>query len=148
VAQGAYEHALSYAKERKQFGRPIAEFQGLQWMLADMRTKQDAARLMIWRAAASAETNETGFPDPLLAAEAKVMASETALDVTRDALQVHGAMGYSRNLPLERMSRDARMFTIGGGTAQILRTLIAGRILGMKTPQTRDGYLHLGERGD
>ncbi|HEX7927366.1 MAG TPA: 3-sulfinopropanoyl-CoA desulfinase [bacterium] len=148
VAQGAYEHALSYAKERKQFGRPIAEFQGLQWMLADMRMKLDAARLMIWRAAASAETSGTGFPDPLLAAEAKVLASEAAIDVTRDALQVHGAMGYSRNLPMERMSRDARMFTIGGGTAQILRTLIAGRILGMKTPQTRDGYLHLGERSD
>ncbi len=148
VAQGAYEHALAYAKERKQFGRPIAEFQGLQWMLADMRVKLDAARLMVWRAAASAETGDTGFPDPLLAAEAKVLASETAIDVTRDALQVHGAMGYSRNLPLERMSRDARMFTIGGGTAQILRTFIAGRILGMKTPQTRDGYLHLGERGD
>lgn len=146
IAQGAYEHALAYAKERRQFGRPIAEFQGLQWMLADMRVKLDAARLMIWRAAASAETSEGGFPDPLLAAEAKVLASEAAIEVTRDALQIHGAMGYSRNLPLERMSRDARMFTIGGGTAQILRTLIAGRILGMKTPQTRDGYLHLGER--
>jgi hypothetical protein len=101
---------------------------------------------MIWRAAASAQTTGTGFPDPLLAAEAKVIASETAIKVTNDALQIHGAMGYSRNLPLERMARDARMFTIGGGTAQMLRNLIAGRILGIKTPQTRDGYSRLAEQ--
>ncbi len=141
IAQGAYETALAYSKERQQFGRPLAEFQGLQWMLADMRIQLDAARLMLWRAAASAEETETGFPDPLLAAEAKVMASEMAVKVTNDALQLHGAMGYSRNLPLERMARDARMFTIGGGTAQMLRNLVAGKILGIKTPQTRDGYL-------
>jgi hypothetical protein len=146
VAAGAYETALDYARERHQFGRPIAEFQGLQWMLADMRIQLDAARMMIWRAAASAETSGTGFPDPLMAAEAKVIASETAIKVTNDALQIHGAMGYSRNLPLERMARDARMFTIGGGTAQMLRNLIAGRILGIKTPQTRDGYAKLAER--
>ncbi len=145
IGQGAYEAALSYAKERKQFGRPIAEFQGLQWMLADMRIQLDAARLMVWRAAASAEADGARFPDPLLAAEAKVIASETAIKATTDALQLHGAMGYSRKLPLERMARDARMFTIGGGTAQMLRNLIGGRILGIKTPQTRDGYLRLAE---
>ncbi len=71
------------------------------------------------------------------------MASETAVKVTNDALQLHGAAGYSRDLPLERMVRDARMFTIGGGTAQMLRNLVAGRALGMKTPQTRDGYSRL-----
>ena len=148
LGQGAYETALAYTRERKQFGRPIAEFQGLQWMLADLRIQLDAARLMVWRAAASAEWEGATFPDPLLAAEAKVIASETAIKATTDALQLHGAMGYSRNLPLERMARDARMFTIGGGTAQMLRNLIGGRILGMKTPQTRDGYLRLaGERG-
>ena len=146
VAQGAYETALSYALERKQFGRPIGEFQGIQWMLADMRIQLDASRLMLWRAAASADTNASGFPDPLLAAEAKVIASEAAIKATTDALQIHGAMGYSRNLPLERMARDARMFTIGGGTAQMLRNLIGGRILGIKTPQTRDGYLLLSEK--
>ncbi len=145
IAQGAYETALDYTKERQQFGRPLAEFQGLQWMLADMRIQLDAARLMLWRAAASAEESESGFPDPLLAAEAKIMASETAVKVTNDALQLHGAMGYSRNLPLERMARDARMFTIGGGTAQMLRNLVAGKILDMKTPQTRDGYLKLAQ---
>ncbi|MBB3066274.1 MULTISPECIES: 3-sulfinopropanoyl-CoA desulfinase [Limibacillus] len=140
IAQGAFETARDFTKKREQFGRPIAEFQGLQWILADMKVAIDAARLMIWQAAASAETNGTGFPDPLLAAQAKILASETAVKVTNDALQLHGAAGYSRNNPIERMLRDARMFTIGGGTAQMLRNLVAGKILGIKTPQTRDGY--------
>ena len=141
LAQGAYELAVEYANEREQFGRPIAEFQGLQWMIADMNIQLDAARMMIWRAAASALQSESGFPDPLQAAQAKLIASESAIRVTNDALQIHGAKGYSRNLPLERMARDARMFTIGGGTAQMLRNLIAGRVLDIKNPQTRDGYL-------
>ena len=135
LAQGAFEAALAYAKERHQFGRPIGEFQGLQWMLADMATQIDAARMAVWRAAASANP----FPDPLLAAQAKVFTAEMAIKVTNDALQIFGARGYSRNWPLERMTRDARMFTIGGGTAQVLRTLIASRLLGWKLPQTRDG---------
>lgn len=138
VAQGAYELALDYARTRQQFGRPIAEFQGLQWMLADMSIGLAAARALIHQAALGAGT---GFPDMATAAQAKILASETAIKVTNDALQIHGAAGYSRNLPLERMARDARMFTIGGGTAQILRTQVAGSILGMKTPQTRDGHL-------
>ena len=135
IAQGAYELALDYSRTREQFGRPICEFQGLQWMLADMATALDAARLMIWRAAAGAD--ESGFPDATEAAQAKILASETAVKVTNDALQMFGAAGYSRNRPLERMVRDARMFTIGGGTAQILRTLVASRLLGRKLPQTR-----------
>ncbi len=137
IAQGAYELALKYAGEREQFGRPIAEFQGLQWMLADMDTQLAAARLLVHRAATG---RGMGFPDVLEAARAKVFTSEMAIRVTNDALQVFGAAGYSRNLPLERMVRDARMFTIGGGTVQILRTVIASRILGRKLPQTRDGY--------
>ncbi|MDP6873214.1 MAG: acyl-CoA dehydrogenase family protein [Alphaproteobacteria bacterium] len=140
VAQGAYEKALEYAKEREQFGRPIAEFQGLQWMLADMSIQLTAARALIHGAAGNLVN---GFPEPLAAAQAKVFTSEMAIKVTNDALQVFGAAGYSRDNPLERMVRDARMFTIGGGTAQVLRTLIAGRILDMKTPQTRDGYSKL-----
>ena len=136
LADGAYQLALAYSKEREQFGRPIAEFQGLQWMLADMSTQIEAARLMIQNAAVQADP----FPDALRAAQAKVFASEMAIKVTVDALQIFGARGYSRNLPLERMARDARMFTIGGGTAQILRTLIASRILERKLPQSRDGY--------
>lgn len=137
VAAGAYEATCEFIKLREQFGRPIAEFQGLQWMVADMNVSLEAARMMIWRAACSGD----GFPDPLQAAQAKLIASEAAVKVTNDALQMHGAAGYSRNLPLERMVRDARMFTIGGGTAQMLRNLIAGKVLDMKLPQTRDGYV-------
>ena len=143
LAQGAYDLALAFVQEREQFGRPIAEFQGLQWMLTDMSIQLEAARGLIWRAAAS---GQDGFPDVLLAAQAKIFASEMALKVTVDALQLHGARGYSRNLPLERISRDARMFTIGGGTAQILRTVAASRILQRKLPQTRDGYLNFDRR--
>jgi len=141
LAEGAYQHALKFSQEREQFGRPICEFQGLQWMLADMSTQLVAARQLIYTAARSANSEGNVFPDALLAAQAKVFASEMAIKVTVDALQVFGARGYSRNLPLERISRDARMFTIGGGTAQILRTVSASRILRRKLPQTRDGYL-------
>lgn len=146
IAEGAYENALTYAGEREQFGRPIAEFQGLQWMLADMSVGLAASQALVYKAAASAETTEGGFPDMLMAAQAKILASETAIKVTSDALQVFGAAGYSRNRPMERMYRDARMFTIGGGTAQVLRNLVAGKILDRKLPQTRDGYLKLAER--
>ena len=137
IAEGAYELALEHSKTRRQFGRDICEFQGLQWMLADMATGIAAAQALIYKAAAS---NPGGFPDMTQAAQAKVFASEMAIKVANDALQVFGAAGYGRDLPLERMARDARMFTIGGGTAQILRTVIAGQILGRKLPQTRDGY--------
>jgi alkylation response protein AidB-like acyl-CoA dehydrogenase len=142
LADGAYQHALAYSQEREQFGRPICEFQGLQWMLADMSIAIEAARLLIHRAAAGADP----FPEATQAAQAKVFASEMAIKVTNDALQMFGAMGYSRNLPLERMARDARMFTIGGGTAQILRTVVASRLLERKLPQTRDGHLRLAQR--
>ena len=142
IASGAYELALDYARERHQFGRPIAEFQGLQWMLADMATGLAAAQALIYKAAANAGD---GFPDMMEAAQAKILASETAIKVTNDALQLHGAMGYSRNLPLERMARDARMFTIGGGTAQLLRNQVAASILDMKLPQERDGYTALSD---
>jgi len=141
LAAGAMDLARDYAIDRHQFGRPIAEFQGLQWMLADMATQVDAARLMIHTAARSRGPDNSPFPDPYSAAQAKVFASEMAIKVTNDALQVFGAKGYSRNTPVERILRDARMFTIGGGTAQILRTVIASRLLGMKFPQTRDGYV-------
>ena len=139
IAEGAYDLALAYVGEREQFGRPIAEFQGLQWMLADMSIALAAAQALVWKAAASAP--EGGFPDMRQAAQAKIFAADTALKVTNDALQLHGAAGYSRNWPLERMVRDARMFTIGGGTAQVLRTQVASSILGRKLPQRREGYL-------
>ncbi len=139
IAAGALEHAVAYAKVREQFGRPIAEFQGLQWMLADMAVAVDAARAMVHRAARSKGPN--GFPDAVLAAKAKILAAETAVKVTNDALQVWGSAGYARDNPMERLVRDARMFTIAGGTAQILRNLVAASILGTRLPQTRDGWL-------
>ena len=140
IAAGALDHALDWAKKREQFGRPIGEFQGLQWMLADMQTQLTAARLMLYQAARSRGPDNSPFPDPMLAAQAKIFASETAIKIVNDALQFFGARGYSRELPLERMARDVRMFTIGGGTAQVLRTLVASKMLGWKLPQTRDGY--------
>lgn len=138
LAAGAFDEALGFVQEREQFGRPLAEFQGLQWMLADMSIQLEAARGLVYRAAAS---GDGGFPDSLEAARAKVFTSETAIRVTNDALQLFGAAGYSRRRPLERMVRDARMFTIGGGTAQVLRTLVASRLLKRKLPQTREGYV-------
>jgi len=141
IAESAYELALERARVRRQFGRPIAEFQGVQWMLADMSIQLAAARALIYKAACNAGD---GFPEKLQAAQAKILAADTAVRVTNDALQIFGAMGYSRNLALERKVRDARMFPIAGGTAQILRTQVAGSILGIRTPQSRGGHLKLG----
>jgi alkylation response protein AidB-like acyl-CoA dehydrogenase len=141
LATGAYDLAVDYAKEREQFGRPIAEFQGLQWMLADMSVQLEAARSLTYRAAASRGPNDSPFPDPAMAAQAKIFTAEASIKVVSDALQVFGAAGYSRRNAVERMYRDVRMFTIGGGTAQILRTVVASRLLDMKLPQTRDGYV-------
>ena len=139
IAGGALDHALEWVKTREQFGRPIGEFQGLQWMLADMQTQLTASRLMLYQAARSRGAG-SAFPDPMLAAQAKIFASEAAIKIVNEALQLFGARGYSRSLPLERMARDVRMFTIGGGTAQVLRTLVAAKMLGWKLPQRRDGY--------
>ncbi|MBE2966659.1 MULTISPECIES: 3-sulfinopropanoyl-CoA desulfinase [Burkholderia] len=137
IAQGAFEEGMAYLKSRQQFGRPIAEFQGLQWMLADMSTQLEAARLLLRSAAASG----ADFPDIDKAARAKIFAAETANKVTNDSLQFYGSSGYGRHNPMERHVRDARMFTIAGGTAQILRTQVAATLLGMKLPQTREGFL-------
>lgn len=126
LAQGAYELALDYAGRRRQFGRAIGDFQGIRWKLADMAIRLDAARLLIHRAAANAGR---GFPDALEAAKAKTFAAEMAQEVTSQALQIHGAAGYGRGLSVERMVRDARMFAIGGGTVEMMRNLIADRLL-------------------
>lgn len=138
IAEGAYELAKAWSEERKQFGRPINEFQGLQWKLADMSIKLAASQALVYKAAASGKES---FPDLLMAAQAKVFTAESAIQVVNDALQFFGARGYSRNNPIERMARDVRMFTIGGGTAEVLRNVVASNILGKKLPQTRDGYL-------
>jgi hypothetical protein len=141
LAAGAADLALRFARQRHQFGRPIAEFQGLSWMLADMSIKLEASRALIWRAARSA--GPAGFPDRLAAAQAKVLAADMAIEVTNMALQVWGAAGYSRDNPMERYVRDARMFAIAGGTAQVLRNQVAEQILGRRLPQTRDGFQRL-----
>ncbi len=146
IATGAYELALDFAKTREQFDRPIAEFQGLQWMLADMSTKLEAARSLLYRAADTRGDNDSPFPDVAMAGRAKIFAAEACISVANDALQIYGAAGYSRNNPIERMCRDVRMFTIGGGTAQILRTVVAAKILEQKLPQTRGGYARLAKR--
>ncbi|HIN00888.1 MAG TPA: acyl-CoA dehydrogenase, partial [Deltaproteobacteria bacterium] len=108
------------------------------------------ARLLLHKAASSGSGSSgqvapdvPGFPDMLEAAQAKIFSSEMAIKVTNDALQIFGSAGYSRNMPLERMARDARMFTIGGGTVQILRTVVASALLNRKLPQTRDGHFTL-----
>ncbi|MXY33217.1 MAG: acyl-CoA dehydrogenase, partial [Boseongicola sp. SB0664_bin_43] len=145
VAAGAIEHAKRYLRERHQFGRPLQEFQGLQWMLADMDARVHASRLMLHEAAQSRGPDNSPFPDILMAARAKVFASEAAVQVVDDALQMFGARGYGNKEPVERMYRDVRMFTIGGGTAQILKTQVAGALLGIKTPQTRNGYLEIAQ---
>jgi 3-sulfinopropanoyl-CoA desulfinase len=134
IAQGAWELAVERTKKREQFGRPICEFQGVQWMLADMDIALNAARALVERAAADAGN---GFPSAADTARAKIFAAESAHRVTTDALQLFGAAGYSRALPLERMARDARMFMIGGGTTQVLRNVVASSILGRKLPQRR-----------
>lgn len=143
IAQGAFEEGVDYLKTRHQFGRPIAEFQGLQWMVADMSTQLEAARLLLHHAASSGAE----FPDLDKAARAKIFAAETANKVTNDALQFYGSSGYGRHNPMERHVRDARMFTIAGGTAQILRTQVASAVLGMKLPQTREGFAKLAQQG-
>lgn len=126
IAQGAFDLAAAYANKRKQFGQSIGTFQGIRWMLANMHMRLESARLLVYRAATS---GVDGFPDKMAAATAKVVASEAAIEVTNAALQIHGAAGYSCDLPLERMVRDARMFTIGGGTAEMQRNLIGSEIL-------------------
>jgi len=126
IAQGALDLAAQYANERKQFGKPIGEFQGVQWMLADMHIQLECSRLLVYRAAMG---GANGYPDKVEAAAAKIYAAESAIAVTNAALQIFGAVGYSCDLPIERMVRDARMFTIGGGTAQVQRNLIGKEVL-------------------
>jgi len=142
VASGAAMLARDHLLDRCQFNRPLAEFQGLQWILADMDTELAAARLLLLDAAASGI-----LPDRIKAARAKLLSSETAIRVVDRALQMFGASGYGSDTPLERMYRDVRMFTIGGGTAQVLRNQIAAHVLDRKLSQ-RSGTFDAGPRGD
>ncbi len=126
LAQAAYETALSYAKERHTFGRPIAEHQSIQFMLADAATEIEAARLMVYRAA---WLKDQGKPYSKEAAMAKLFASEVGERTARNAIQIHGGMGYSRSYPVELIYRDARLMTIGEGTSEINRLVIARQLL-------------------
>ncbi|MCK4273971.1 MAG: acyl-CoA dehydrogenase family protein [Dehalococcoidales bacterium] len=126
ISRAAYEAALSYAKERQQFGQPIANFQAIQWMLSDMATQIDAARLLTLRAA---YLHDRGRPFIKEAAMAKVFASEVSNFVTDKALQIHGGYGYTRDYPVERYFRDAKITEIYEGTSEIMRMTIARSLL-------------------
>ncbi len=126
LAQAAFEEAIRYAQERQAFGQPIASFQAIQWMLADAATEIHAARLMVRNAAWLKETGRNFTKE---AAMAKLFATEMAERVCRNAIQIHGGYGYSREYPVELMYRDARLMTIGEGTSEVQRMVIARRLL-------------------
>ncbi|OIN60978.1 acyl-CoA dehydrogenase family protein [Arsenicibacter rosenii] len=126
IAQGAYEAALQYAKERQQFGQPIASFQGISFKLADMATEIDAAQLLIERAA---DLKNAGRPVTKESAMAKLFASEVAVRVANDAVQVFGGYGYIKDFPVEKFYRDAKLCTIGEGTSEIQKLVISRQIL-------------------
>ncbi len=127
VAQGAVDVALSYAKEREQFGKPIADFQGLQFLLADMGMKVEAARQLTYAAAGRSERNDKDLT--FFGAAAKCYASDVAMEVTTNAVQVLGGYGYTRDYPLERMMRDAKITQIYEGTNQVQRIVMARQLL-------------------
>jgi alkylation response protein AidB-like acyl-CoA dehydrogenase len=127
IAQGALDHALAYVKERRQFGKAIAQFQGIQFMLADMAMTLEAARQLVYTAAAKSERND---PDlPFFGAAAKCYASDVAMQVTTDAVQLLGGAGYTKDYPLERFMRDAKITQIYEGTNQIQRIVMARQLL-------------------
>ena len=126
IAQAAMETAVRYAKERQTFGTPIAEHQAIQWMLADAATEIHAARLMVYH---TAWLKDQGLPFTKQGAMAKLFASEMGERVTRNAIQIHGGYGYSREYPVERMYRDARLMSIGEGTSEVQRMVIARKLL-------------------
>jgi alkylation response protein AidB-like acyl-CoA dehydrogenase len=126
IAQGAYDAALKYAKERQQFGRPIAEFQAIQFKLADMATQTEAARLLTLQAAAM---KDAGRATTRESAMAKLFASETAVKVAEESVQIHGGYGYTKDYPAEKYWRDSKLCTIGEGTSEIQRLVIAKQLL-------------------
>ncbi len=126
IAQGAFEAALEYSKQREQFGRKISEFQGIQWMLADMAMKVEASRLLLYKAAF---LRDEGKDYSLAASMAKLFASETANEVADKAVQIHGGVGYIRGTPVERFYRDARITRLYEGTSEIQRLVISRKLL-------------------
>jgi alkylation response protein AidB-like acyl-CoA dehydrogenase len=132
IAQGALDYAIGYVKERKQFGRPIGDFQGLQFMVADMAMKLEAARQLTYHAAAKSERAMHGEPQKdltFLSSAAKCAASDAAMEITTDAVQLLGGYGYTKDFPVERMMRDAKITQIYEGTNQIQRMVMARHLL-------------------
>jgi alkylation response protein AidB-like acyl-CoA dehydrogenase len=136
IAQAAYDVAREYALERRQFGKPIADFQAIQWKLADMATEIDAARLLVYRAA---WLKQEGRPHTEEGAKAKLFASETARRQTSEAIQVLGGYGYTKEFPVERFYRDAKITEIYEGTSEIQRLVIARSILGLRERELAQG---------
>jgi alkylation response protein AidB-like acyl-CoA dehydrogenase len=126
IGQGAYEAALKYAKERKQFGKAIGEFQAIQWKLADMATELDAARLLTMRAAAM---KDAGMKTTQESSMAKLYASEVAVRCANESVQIHGGYGFIKDYPAEKFYRDVKLCTIGEGTSEIQRLVIARQLL-------------------
>ncbi|MCE1248437.1 MAG: acyl-CoA dehydrogenase [Firmicutes bacterium] len=126
IAEAALDYAVNYAKKRQQFGKPIATFQAIQFMLADMATKVEAARLLVYKAASY---KDQGLPYSTEAAMAKLYASDAAMQVTTDAVQVYGGYGFSREYPVEQLMRDAKITQIYEGTNQVQRMVIGGALL-------------------
>lgn len=132
IAQGALDFAIGYVKERKQFGRPVADFQGLQFMIADMAMKLEAARQLTYHAAAKSDRAMNGKPQKdltFLSSAAKCAASDAAMEITTDAVQLLGGYGYTKDFPVERMMRDAKITQIYEGTNQIQRVVMARQLL-------------------
>ena len=125
IAEGAFNETIKYMKERAQFGKPLSQFQGLQWMVADMKCDIEAAKLLLYRAAMA---KDSGKPFSMDAAMAKLRCAETAMSVTTKCVQLHGGYGYSREYPLERMMRDAKITEIYEGTSQVQKMVISGQI--------------------
>ena len=125
IARGALEESIEYAKQRQQFGKPIGKNQAIQWMIADMATEIDAARLLVYRAAYLEDKN---VPFSIEASMAKLFGSEIAMRATRNAIQIHGGYGYMRDRPLERFYRDVKLCQIGEGTSEVQRMVIAKRL--------------------
>ena len=138
LAEGAFEEAVRYARNRKAFGQPIGDFQGMRWKLAEMYKEIETGRSILYRACATANP----FPDPYLAAIAKIFCNEMSLRVTSEAIQVHGGYGFTDEYPVSRFYRGARYGTLGGGTSETLRELLGKRI--MSGMDENDGILSLG----
>ena len=126
MAQGAYEAALKYSKQRKQFGKPISDFQAIQWKLADMATEIDAARLLTMR---SASMKDAGTKSTLESSMAKLYASEVAVRCANEGVQIHGGYGFIKDYPAEKFYRDVKLCTIGEGTSEVQRLVIARQLL-------------------